>query len=159
MLPIQPVTLTLPRWVYRIMLCIFALYVIYLLQQPHISRKDYGGIVMASIACVICYLYMIRIKVHLDNDGITDYKMLGKTFIQWSEITAADITIASHGHGMSPVWVLERRQNKPYNIEMPKNMKNFRIFAEALVMRAPDAKLSNKIIKLSEGQKVSIFFD
>jgi hypothetical protein len=97
--------------------------------------------------------------MYIDNDGLIDHKIFSKTFIAWKEITAADIVWEGAPGGVSLNWILERADKKPYRIYLSHTSKDARILAEALVVKCKGARLSNKILKISEGEKVSVLRD
>jgi hypothetical protein len=134
-------------------------YGVILYKQKEINRSEYGIVVCGVFVCAFCTLSIRRVMIQIDNDGILDRKIFSQTYIPWIEINGSDIIIESQGHGISPRWLFERVDKKPYKMDVPYSKKNYRILAEALVMRAPLAQLSNKIIKLSEGKNTNLMLD
>ena len=159
MLPIQPYTFRPPRWIFLSFIVMCVVYGGFLVEAKEIKRKEYAAVFSAVFLCCYSVLTIKRVMIHIDNDGILHRKIFSETFISWKEITAADIIIESHGHGISPWWNFERANKKPYKIDVPYGRKKYNILAEALVMRAPHAQLSNKIIKLSEGKNTNLLLD
>ena len=159
MLPIQPYTFKPSRWVALVLPALVLAYLMVIKDQQKITRKEYATIVIGVISAGVSLIYFARRKIEIDNEGITDIKMFGKTFIAWQEIVASDIVVEAEGHGIRPKWVIERNNATPYKMDLPFGRRNFKIMAEAFTMRASHAQLSNKIIKLSNGEKVSFFID
>jgi hypothetical protein len=159
MLPIQSHTFKPVRWPFLIFIFTTFIYILNVLNEKVIERKDYAAIACAAFLFIYSILYVIRMKIFIDNDGIVDRKIFSETFISWNELSAVDIVTESHGHGLSFVWLLQRVGKKPYKMHLSYKSKNANIMAEAMVMRCKDAKLSNKIIKLAEGKRISVFLD
>lgn len=160
MLPIQPYTFRPNRWVFLLLIGLSLACGGFLFEQKEIKRSDYGVVFCAVLVCTFCVLSLKRVLIQIDNDGILDRKIFSQTYIPWDEIDASDVIIESHVHGISPRWLFETIDKKPYKMDVPySKKKNVRILAEALVMRAPHAQLSNKIIKLSEGKTTNLIMD
>lgn len=159
MLPIQPYTFRPSKLIFLILIGMCLLYGIFLFEQGGVKRNEYAIVLSAIFLVAYSILAMKRLKIYIDNDGILHQKIFSTTFINWQDIIASDIVIEAHGHAITPRWVFQTKNNKSYKMDMPYGKKNIRILAEALVMRAPAARLTNKIINLSKGEDTSLFLD
>jgi hypothetical protein len=157
MLPIQEKIFRPPRWIFIFLIGMCAAYGIILIEQQEMRKNEYGIVFFGVIVCAYSIASIKRTMIRIDNDGILDRKVFSQTHIKWKEIISADITVNSHTHGISFSWVFERTNKRAYKMHVPRR-KYFNDLTEALVMKAPQARLSDKIISLSEGKKTSIIF-
>jgi len=116
MLPIQPHTIRSPKLAWWIITVMILIYGGYLIEQGEIKRSDYAVVFCGLFLLTYFAISFKRVLIYIDNDGILGQKIFSKTFIEWKEITAADIVMEGASKGVSVNWILERTGKEPYRI-------------------------------------------
>jgi hypothetical protein len=156
MIPVQTQIFRPPQYIGWIAM-VFAVIYTAIVYSDHHPVPSERNIVILGYLVAIGLLLNQKVSVIIDNEGITHKNLLRQRTIKWDNICSADIEIRSEGH-LAAYWILKEKNGAVFKMA-PYGKKNIKILAEALYMKCDVSVLSNKVIKLAEGKKVSLFLD
>ena len=137
---------------------LFIGYLIIILEEGYISRKEYIPFIIAFLLFCWSILSLQRKKIIADDHGITIRMIFKEIFIDWKEIKSVDIKIKT-GHGLSPEWKFERWGKPDYTLDFSYGRNNMHILSQALVTKCQNAHISNKVRKFAENKNYSLLLN
>ena len=149
MLPIQYHELKPPKYVYYILILLAVVNYIIVIDQGSITKKEYAVLAISAFLIIWSIFSLQRLKIIIDDHGITNRTLFKEVFIEWKEITFVDIRINSAGHGISFLWKLKRVDKPDYHLNI-SGRKNMQLFARLVIVKLGEDYVAEKVKKFSE---------
>jgi hypothetical protein len=110
-------------------------------------------ILIATVLCVLLFIWAKYMYVILDNDGITYRVIFKKRSIAWKDIQQTNLGFEFHGHSGDFAWNFTAIDKKQINFSAGYfSKKSNRQIAEAVVEKCPAHIVAGEIKNISEGK-------
>ena len=110
-------------------------------------------LLIISVFCLLLYIWVSKMFVTIDNDGIAYNFFFRKTFIPWKDIISTKLAFEFHGKSGDFIWNFTSNDKRQINFSTGYFSKStIRAIAEAVVEKCSGFVIGGKITEISKGK-------
>jgi c-di-AMP phosphodiesterase-like protein len=108
--------------------------------------------VLMLLIPVCIYIFVTNSYVEFDNDGITHRTPFKTRIIRWKDVTRSYMKVIHTGKSAKRMWYLENDKEQFRFATNLYSRRSLRSIAEALLQKAPQAAIEQRIRDIAEGK-------